>query len=99
MSEKTIQRQLIEKNIQKLEYYISEEQKSFNRITSLFKNTSINYKSSNNNIIKNQMDTFKNSIPLITEKRKKYINILKQIVVRYETTSKEVAKMMKGDQE
>lgn len=74
---------LLEKDIQQIKFYSSEENKKLNKICTKFEECCNNYRSENMSILMNDINKFKIDINNLSEKRKKYLDVLTKVILQY----------------
>ena len=73
----------LEKNIEKIKYYSSEEIKLLNKIDKELNEVSKNYNSNNTTLFLNSGSNFKTNIDSVYKKRNKYTTILNETIIKY----------------
>ena len=74
---------LLEKNIEKIKYYSSEEKKLLNKIDKELNEVSKNYNSNNTTLFLNSGSNFKTNIDSVYKKRNTYTTILNETIIKY----------------
>ena len=87
MNKGILESELLEKNIEYLQFYINEEYKMLNNIYNQMIECNSCYSSLNSKLFINEINNIPNNIKLIQENRLKYINILNNVIVKYKETS------------
>lgn len=87
---------LLEKNIKEIELYKNEEEKVLNKICEKLISASQSYQSENLAQMLNSIESTKSKIGSIKAKREKYINILNQVIVKYNGISSSTEQFFKG---
>ena len=84
---------LLKKNIEYLKFYIDEEYKNLNDIYNQLIECSNWYSSLNSKLFLNEINNILNNIKLIQENRLKYVNVLDDVIIKYEDASKYTKKI------
>lgn len=84
---------LLKKNIEYLKSYIDEEYKNLNNIYNQLIECNNCYSSLNSKLFLNEINSVPNSTKLIQENRLKYVNVLNNVIIKYEDASKYTKKI------
>lgn len=89
MKECIINETLLQKNIDLLKLYSSEENKKLKQIFSLFDKTLNYYETSNTSLFRKKYASLTSNIPTLYENRDEYCDVLKKAIFIYNKTSNE----------
>lgn len=78
---------LLEKNIEMIKYYSSEEKRLLSKINNKIGEISKNYHSTNSALLMNSNSNLKSNINYIYNKRIKYTTVLNEVILRYQESS------------
>lgn len=81
----------LEKNMTKIELYVTEEKKYLNNYVNQLENLNNGYTSTNIDSIKKNIEFFKANIDFIFEKRNEYLKIFKNTIIKYNDLSNYVS--------
>lgn len=84
---------LLKKNIEYLKFYIDEEYKNLNDIYNRLIECNNCYSSLNSKLFISEINNIPNNIKLIQENRLKYVNVLDNVIIKYEDSSKYTKKI------
>lgn len=87
---------LLTTNIKKIELYKNEEEKLLNKIFENLNLASQYYQSENASQMLNNIENTKKQVSSLKIKREKYIEILKQVIIKYRELSNNTSRMFKG---
>lgn len=97
MNKGVINENLLEKNIQQIEFYAKEEVEFLNKIYNKLEEFRENYVSENNAFLLPKINNYKKNIDDIHQKRKKYCNILREVIALYIKTSNKIKSRVDGE--
>ena len=92
MNKAILNESLLEKDIEKITFYASEEKKVLNSVFAQMNEFGNDYASVNFSAISNTNNILKSKIDFIYEKRMKYIKILNRVIKQYRSLSKATVK-------
>lgn len=92
MEKGILNRELLEKNIENIKYYLEEEYTYLNKICDKMKESSESYFSLNSNLILQTISNISNDAKFLKNKREKYVNILNKNIIKYSDLSIETKK-------
>lgn len=78
---------LLEKNIEMIKYYSTEEKRLLSKINNKIGEISKNYHSTNSALLMNNNSNLKSNINYIYNKRIKYTTVLNEVILRYQESS------------
>ena len=78
---------LLEKNIEMIKYYSTEEKRLLSKINNKISEISNNYHSINSSLLMNSNSNLKSNINSIYNKRLKYTTVLNEVILRYQESS------------
>ena len=87
MNRGILNQSLLEKDIEKINFYASEETKILNEICQKFEDGTSNYNSANTSLLLSNINNFKDSIDKLTNKRENYTYILNKVILQYDNLS------------
>ena len=98
MNENILNKSLLEKDIEQINYYSGEEKQILDKIVERMRFCINNYNSSaNNSIIIEKVNNSQSMIPKIESNRAKYVNVLNNAIKRYDRVSIETVNRFDGD--
>lgn len=83
----------LKKNIDKINFYSSEEKRLLNDIVNGYLESSESYKSDNMTLFLENLEYIQSKIDVISVKRAKYSDVLSNVVIQYHELSDETVKM------
>lgn len=87
MNRGILNQSLLEKDIEQINFYASEEIKTLNKICQKFEDGTSNYNSANTSLLLSNINNFKDSIDKLTNKRENYTYILNKVILQYDNLS------------
>ncbi len=97
MNENTLNKTLLEKDIEQINYYANEEKNILNKIFERMKLCTNEYNSSSNkSIILDKINSSQTMISKIESNRAKYVNVLNNAIKRYDRISIETINKFDG---
>ncbi len=90
MNDGFINEDYLSKNIKFIEYYANEEKEKLNKICQELQKFSNYYNSTNQTLISKQIDEIRMNTEKLEQKRKKYIEILSKVIVKYNIISEKI---------
>ena len=84
---------LLEKNIEMIKYYSTEEKRLLSKINNKISEISNNYHSTNSSLLMNSSSNLKSNINSIYNKRLKYTTVLNEVILRYQESSNATVKI------
>lgn len=93
MGKGILNRELLEKNIGNIKYYLEEEYSYLNKIYAKLKESSESYFSFNSNLILQTISTIPSDAEFLKNKREKYVNILNENIIKYNDLSIQTKKI------
>jgi len=97
MNEGIINKDLLNKDIEQIEYYKNEEKNILNKINNKLNECIDNYTSSNKNLFLTKINNFNDDINKIYEKRGMYITVLKHTIEKYDYLSNKTVDIFSED--
>ena len=97
MNENILNKSLLEKNIEQINYYSEEEKQVLGKIFEKMQLCLRNYNTSNTADFLEKIIDSKASVSKISSKRAKYVNILSNAIARYDRVSIETINRFDGD--
>lgn len=89
---------LLEKNIEMIKYYSTEEKRLLSKINNKISEISISYHSTNSSLLMNSNSNLKSNINSIYNKRLKYTTVLNEVILRYQESSNATVKIFNNMQ-
>lgn len=89
---------LLEKNIEMIKYYSTEEKRLLSKINNKISEISNNYHSTNSSLLMNSNSNLKSNINSIYNKRLKYTTVLNEVILRYQESSNATVKIFNNMQ-
>ena len=93
MNNRILNEMLLEKNIEMIKYYSTEEKRLLSKINNKISEISNNYHSTNSSLLMNSNSNLKSNINSIYNKRIKYTTILNEVILRYQESSNATVKI------
>ena len=97
MNGNTLNKTLLEKDIEQISYYTSEEKQTLNKIFERMMLCTSNYVSSlNKSLITEKINNSQSMVAILESKRIKYTNVLNNAIKRYDRVSTETVNKFNG---